>query len=626
MVQTAEGDIVSLDLLSKKIEELAREISERQQVEAALRRSEERLRLATEAGRIGIFDYDLCTQKAQFSSLYYAITQVPRTEQPTRQTWLARIHPDDRARVEETLRRAVELGQSYRHEYRILWPNGAVRWLEASSVVTCDEQNRPLRITGAIQDVTERKQAEEALRASEEKFAKVFHAGPFVITITRLADGCFIDVNETFVSMTGFTRPEVLGRTPLEIGLWVEPAKRTEGLAQLRAGRLPRNTEARFRMKDGRERTCFISAELPSEANYRALFEAASDGIFITNHQGFYIDVNANACRMSGYSREELLSMNLRDLTPPADWPRLDVDRATLLAGGSQISEWALLRKDGALLPIEVSAKQLPDGRWQAFVRDITERKQAEAALHELNATLEQRVAERTAELQRSNRELDQFAYVASHDLRSPLRAINNLASWITEDAAAVLPEASQVHLAKLRGRIQRMDALLDDLLDYSRAGRHLHPPERVDTGALVRGVVDLLSPPPGFSVHVAQPMPLLMAERVPLETLFRNLIDNAVKHHHCPAAGRVDIAAREQGRFVEFTIADNGPGIDPAYHERIFEIFQTLQPRDQVEGSGIGLSVVKRLVESRGGKISLQSALGEGAVFRILWPKAPTT
>jgi PAS domain S-box-containing protein len=644
-----KSDDERFTLLNQKIAELGREIHERQQVEAALRHSEERLRLATEAGRIGIFDHDLRTQQTQFSPFYYEITQLPPDEQPTRQSWLTRVHPDDRMWVEQTLSRAIETGQGYHYEYRILWPDGAIRWLEVSSVVTPDENGRPLRIIGAIQDVTERKQAEAALRESEQKFAKVFHAGPLVITITKLADGRLVEVNETFVRMTGYSRGEVLGHTPTELGFWVEPAQRAEGLAQLRAGQFKHNTEARFRMKDGSERTCLISAELieiteepcvvtvindiserkqaefalrAGEANYRALFEGASDGIFIADEQGYYVDANASACRMSGYDRDELLGKHLHNLTPPADWPRLDVDRFVLAPGGSQISEWALLRKDGTTLPIEVSAKQLPDGRWQAFVRDITQRKRIEAALRELNATLEQQVAERTAELARSNRELDQFAYVASHDLRSPLRAIDHLASWISEDAAHLLPESSQEHLVKLRGRIKRMDNLLNDLLAYSRAGRHHHPVELVETSVLVENVVDLLSPLEGFVVTVADPLPTLLTERVPLETIFRNLIGNAIKHHDRPQEGRVIISAQHQSNFVEFTVADNGPGIDVAFHERIFEIFQTLHPRDQVEGSGVGLSLVRRLVESYGGRVWLESSRGRGATFRFTWPQ----
>jgi signal transduction histidine kinase len=165
------------------------------------------------------------------------------------------------------------------------------------------------------------------------------------------------------------------------------------------------------------------------------------------------------------------------------------------------------------------------------------------------------------------------------------------------------------------------MDALLTDLLAYSRAGRQKHPIERVEPAVLVRSVVELLAPPPGFPVHVVEPMPTLITERIPLESIFRNLLDNAIKHHHCPASGQVTIAAQVSGSFIEFSVADNGPGIDPAFHDRIFEIFQTLKPRDQVEGSGIGLTLVRRLVESRGGQIQVASSPSQGATFRFTWP-----
>jgi len=387
-------------------------------------------------------------------------------------------------------------------------------------------------IARKVAHAIQRTQAEAALRASEEKFAKVFRSGPLILTITRVADGRLIDVNETFVQVTGYARADVLGRTPTELGLWVHPERRGMGLMQLMGGQAPYNSEEQFRMKDGRELTCLISADL------------------------------------------------------------LEIDGETCIV---------------------------------TVLNDITARKQAEAALQELNATLEQRVAERTAELERSNRELDQFAYVASHDLRSPLRAIDTLAHWITQDAANVLPEASRVHLDKLRGRIKRMDALLNDLLDYSRAGRHHHKPELVDTGAIIRDLADLLAQPAGFQVKVVEPMPLLPAERIPLETVFRNLIGNAIKHHHDTAGGFVEVSARDCGFCYEFSVADNGPGIDPVYHQRIFELFQTLKPRDEVEGSGNGLAIVKRLVESRGGTVMVDSKVGAGASFRFTWPKLAT-
>jgi signal transduction histidine kinase len=234
---------------------------------------------------------------------------------------------------------------------------------------------------------------------------------------------------------------------------------------------------------------------------------------------------------------------------------------------------------------------------------------------------LEMRVSERTAELERSNRELNQFAYVASHDLKAPLRAIDNLAGWISEDAAQTLPPRSAEHLLKMRGRVKRMEQLLEDLLAYSRAGRVRPPAEIVDVERLVADVTALLGPPVGFTVIVQTPGVRLRTPRVSLELVLRNLIGNAIKHH-TGAGGTVWVRAVEQGEMMEFSVRDNGPGIDPRYHARIFEMFQTLQPRDQTEGSGMGLAIVKKLVESYGGEIRVDSALGKGATFCFTWPR----
>lgn len=256
-----------------------------------------------------------------------------------------------------------------------------------------------------------------------------------------------------------------------------------------------------------------------------------------------------------------------------------------------------------------------------AAVVDVTDLRCAEAELRLLNSTLEKRIAERTAELERSNRELDQFAYVASHDLKAPLRAIMNLSNWIMEDANGVLPPPSQEHLTKLRSRSVRMERLLDDLLTYSRIGRRDGGVETVSVSALVQDTVELLNPPPGFKVTIITELPTIRTHRAALELVFRNLIGNAIKHHHQPAQGEVQIGAQEKDEFVEFWVSDNGPGIDPHYHERIFGLFQTLQPRDQVEGSGMGLAIVKKTVEYRGGSVQINSSPGIGAIFYFTWP-----
>jgi PAS domain S-box-containing protein len=223
--------------------------------------------------------------------------------------------------------------------------------------------------------------------------------------------------------------------------------------------------------------------------------------------------------------------------------------------------------------------------------------------------------------LETSNRELDQFAYVASHDLKAPLRGIANLSEWIEDDLADRFTEESHEHMRLLRGRVHRMEALIDGILQYSRAGRTQNEPERVDTAGLLDDIVDLLAPPEGVEIVVHPGMPVLTTERLPLQQVFLNLVGNAVKYGG--PATRVDVSARGADGVCEFTVRDDGPGIAAQYHERIFTMFQTLEARDKVEGTGIGLSIVKKMVESRGGRVWVESAPGEGAAFRFTWPAA---
>jgi PAS domain S-box-containing protein len=253
-----------------------------------------------------------------------------------------------------------------------------------------------------------------------------------------------------------------------------------------------------------------------------------------------------------------------------------------------------------------------------SFAVEVTEQVIAQQAL-EARA---QELAAMARALADSNRDLDQFAYVASHDLKAPLRGIANLAQWIEEDAGQSLPEKCRGHLALLKGRVHRMESLIEGILMYSRAGRPGEPPKPVDVAKLVREVVELLDPPSSAKIEVAADLPTLNTQRTPLQQVFMNLVSNALRH-----ARRTDPVVRINWRKVngvpEFSVSDNGQGIAPEFHERIWGIFQTLEARDDLEGTGIGLAVVRKLVESRGGNVSLQSAPGAGATFRFTWPAA---
>jgi PAS domain S-box-containing protein len=254
-----------------------------------------------------------------------------------------------------------------------------------------------------------------------------------------------------------------------------------------------------------------------------------------------------------------------------------------------------------------------------AFAVEVTDqvlaRREVERRAEEL--------AQLTRELERSNRDLDQFAYVASHDLKAPLRGIANLTEWIAEDLGERVSGESREHMHLLKGRVNRMEALIDGILQYSRAGRRMGKVETVESEKLVREVVELLSPEPDVTIEIAPDMPVLQAERTPLQQVFLNLIANAVKHGRPPV--HVRISAQREGDRVRFGVQDNGPGIAPQFQERIWQIFQTLAPRDTTEGTGIGLSVVRKIVDAHGGRAWVESAEGQGATFYFTWPLVET-
>jgi PAS domain S-box-containing protein len=242
---------------------------------------------------------------------------------------------------------------------------------------------------------------------------------------------------------------------------------------------------------------------------------------------------------------------------------------------------------------------------------DISARRKAEL---ELEA--------KQAELLRSNKDLEQFAYVASHDLKAPLRAIDLLVQWITEELAGHEIGNVQENLALLGQRTQRLSRLLDDLLAYSRAGRKIGQYRHTDTHALVLDAIQLTNPPEQFTVRIDGTLPTFETYPTPLEQVFRNLIGNAVKHHPGPA-GTITVSCEDRDDHYLFTVADDGGGIPEEYAERVFEMFQTLKPRDQVEGSGMGLAIVNRIVGWQGGRVWFESGESDqGTVFKFEWRK----
>jgi hypothetical protein len=232
---------------------------------------------------------------------------------------------------------------------------------------------------------------------------------------------------------------------------------------------------------------------------------------------------------------------------------------------------------------------------------------------------LEARVQERTADL-------EGFAYAVSHDLKAPLRVIDNTSKWLEEDLQEHLTGENRENMNLLRGRVGRMEKLLDDMLEYSRVGRTTDGrySEIVTGDELMDNILSMLSPPDGFTVKVSPGFSAISVCRMPLQQILMNLVGNAIKHHHKPI-GRIDVTAEDRGADYAFAVTDDGPGIPAQFHDQIFRMFQTLKPRDQVEGSGMGLAMVRKIITAFGGALTLESSEGNGSTFHFTWPKQQT-
>jgi signal transduction histidine kinase len=262
------------------------------------------------------------------------------------------------------------------------------------------------------------------------------------------------------------------------------------------------------------------------------------------------------------------------------------------------------------------------------LLAEIGDRTEAEARLARSIAELDDRIAVQArlsrliADLERSNDELDNFAYGASHDLKAPLRGIRNLAEWITADVKDTASEDTLENLMMLHNRVERLDLLLDSLLEYSRIGRTGGAPEDIDSAKMVGEIAEYIAPRPGFKIVCRGELPAIHTHKASLEQVLRNLIGNGLKHHDRDT-GTVSVSARDIGDKVEFRVEDDGPGVPQVFHDRIFQMFQTLRSRDEIEGSGMGLAIVKKSVEVHAGKISVESAPpGRGTAFVFTWEK----
>jgi PAS domain S-box-containing protein len=347
-----------------------------------------------------------------------------------------------------------------------------------------------------------------------------------------------------------------------------------------------------------------------SEQTFRALLEAAPDAIVIVNQSGEVVLVNSQAERLFRYARADLIGQPLERLVPDrlrsqhAQHRQRFFEEPRLRPMGAGLDLLGV-RSDGTEFPVEISLSPLQTGDGllvMSAIRDVTERKKTERALQEAIA------------------ELESFAYSISHDLRTPLRAIDGFSQALVEDFSDILPGEAREHLGFIREGARRMTALIDDLLSFSRLSRQPLRAQPVEMTDLVESVLkDLRSAGPAdVTVH---PLPVCSGDPALLRQVWVNLLGNALKYSKVREAPRIEVGGEVEGDLASYYVKDNGIGFDMQFVDKLFRVFQRLHTPDQYEGTGVGLAIVERIVRRHGGRVRASGELGKGATFGFSLP-----
>ncbi|MBX3647422.1 MAG: PAS domain S-box protein [Rhodocyclaceae bacterium] len=628
------------------------DITDRRRAEQSLQESEARLRIATSGGGVGIWEWDIASNRLEWNEQLKVIFGLPiSTDNLSLERFLGAILPEDSPRVQQSYMNALEHHCEFDCEYRIVRPDGSVRWIVARGHGQYGNDGKPFRMAGMAIDTTERKRA-------EEKFAKVFQASPVAISISRLRDGHYLDVNEAFVGQFGWSREEMIGRTSVEIGLWPNETARKLWATEMRKSGRVRSYEAKLVVKSGAQRTVLISAEQfgidgevcvigivhditelrQAEGALRESEARLREAQRIGQVGSWDLDIVAKRMTWSdevfriferppgsfGGTFQDLLSM-----VHPEDVASMQQTyRSFAGPPGNYGFRHRILTPDGRVKHIHA--------RWEVFVdkegkpsralgtaQDITAQVLANEEIHHLNAELEIRVQERTAELQSANKELESFAYSISHDLRAPLRGIDGFSHLLAEEYGERLDAQGKSYLERVRAAAQRMGHLIDDILELSRVSRHSMRRSQVDLSRLAGEILDELrqgAPARAPTVSIAEGCTAFGDPQL-LRVLMQNLLENAWKYSSREAAPTIEFGRETPDGEAVFFVRDNGVGFDMKYADRLFTPFQRLHKPEEFEGTGIGLATVARIVHRHGGRVWAESEPGKGTTIRFTLP-----
>jgi PAS domain S-box-containing protein len=509
--------------------------NQRQQAELLLRESEERYQTLARISPVGIFRTDPDGSTTYVNPMWCAISGLP-AGQALGDGWLAAVHAEDRERLSQGWRVSTQLQQASYSDYRFVRPDGSIAWVMGQAAPERDHADKIVGYVGTITDISERKQAEAALQASESQLALIYantSDSVFYLAVEPKQKFRFISVNPAFLKTTGLPEDQVAGKLAQEV-----------------------------------------------------------------------IPEPAHALVLGNYKRAV---------------------RTKKKVSWEEVSEYPAGKKYGEVSIIPILDENGKCTHLIGNVHDITERKQAEQEISDLNAELEQRVQERTAQLLAANKELEAFSYSVSHDLRAPLRAISGFSQIIARRHRASLNEEGRHYIDNIVQASERMGQLIDDLLTYARLGRtgvHTRPVALAGMlDEISRNLQSRLAETHG-SLSIAEGLPSVAGDQTLLSQVFTNLLDNAIKYQKKGVPPQVALTFYNESRFVVLKVSDNGIGIPQEYQEKVFNMFQRLHSEEDYPGTGIGLATFRKSVELLGGRVWVESKAGEGSTFFVRLPR----
>jgi PAS domain S-box-containing protein len=643
-----------------------RDMTQRKQADKELRENQSRLDLALRSSDMGVWRWDIVENRRRFDDRVCHLLGINPVEfTGTEDEFFNIVHPDDRQAIREALARAVERDGPYETEYRVVHPDGGIHHIAARGKLVHDDNGRPAKLNGIIWDITERKRLEE----KAAHLAAIVESSDDAI-ISKTLSGEIISWNRAAEEIYGYSAEELIGRSisilvpegvPDDLPAILEKLSRSEkidhyetrrrrkngevipvslSISPIRdrsgqiigASTIPRDItedkrieeelcrsrdELKLRVEDGTAQLC------KSEERIRAAFDLSAVGQaefdIRTNR---FQRVNQRFCEITGYSCEELLNRHFGDITHPEDRAEDLAKFAEMLRGEKRehFNRKRYICKDGSIKWVEVHATLLRDEDGVpvssvGVITDVTGKKEAE-----------DRITSYAKKLEHLNQELQEFVFVASHDLQEPLRKIQTFCDMTQKRSARVLDTTSQEYLDRVRKSANRMRQLLRDLLEFSMVATRRESLKRMDLTKIAREaaeVFDATLDQSGGLVEI-ETLPSIVADKSQMLRLFQNLIGNALKYRSGENPRIVISAKPSRDGICEIFVKDNGIGFDQEFAEIIFRPFQRLHKSGEYEGAGIGLTICRKIVERHGGGIRAESVPGRGSTFIVSLPVKP--